>query len=102
MFQELIADIQSGINVSTIAGKFHNAITDAVLAVSQIVRNQYGINEVALSGGVWQNMLLLESCIKRLSNAGFTIFIHQQVPPNDGGLALGQAIIAGKLSISEK
>jgi len=58
------------------------------------LREQYGLSEVALSGGVWQNMTLLAKTMSLLQAAGFTIYIHRLVPANDGGLALGQAAIA--------
>ncbi len=58
------------------------------------MREQTGINQVALSGGVFQNVTLLQKTITRLHAANFEILTHQLVPPNDGGLALGQAIIS--------
>jgi hydrogenase maturation protein HypF len=60
----------------------------------ETIRNDRGLNEIALSGGVWQNVTLLQKTRDRLRGAGFTIYTHHLVPPNDGGLALGQAIIA--------
>ncbi len=64
--------------------------------VCQGLRNQYGLSTVALSGGVWQNMTLLQQTVSRLQMLGFTILIHRQVPANDGGLALGQAIVTAR------
>jgi hydrogenase maturation protein HypF len=64
--------------------------------MSNMLRKKYGIEQVALSGGVWQNMTLLIKSIKNLKSADFQVFIHQQVPPNDGGLALGQVVIGQK------
>jgi hydrogenase maturation protein HypF len=57
------------------------------------MRSQTGIGEVALSGGVWQNMVLLERTISNLRKDGFIVYIHHQVPANDGGLSLGQAMV---------
>jgi hydrogenase maturation protein HypF len=65
-----------------------------VLAVCEQIRERDGLNCVALSGGVWQNMALLQRAADRLSAAGFDLLLHRQVPANDGGLALGQAAIA--------
>jgi hydrogenase maturation protein HypF len=57
------------------------------------MRKTSGVSDIALSGGVWQNMLLLQKTVQLLSKDGFTVLVHNQVPTNDGGLALGQAII---------
>ena len=58
------------------------------------IRAETKINEVALSGGVWQNMTLLSKTVSKLYEHGFTVYLHHQVPANDGGIALGQAAIA--------
>jgi hydrogenase maturation protein HypF len=58
------------------------------------LREATDLNEVALSGGVFQNMTLLERLLPLLQKAGFTVYTHRLVPPNDGGLSLGQAVIA--------
>ena len=60
------------------------------------IKTQKGIDEVALSGGVWQNMTLLRTTIPLLLNEGFTVYLHRKVPTNDGGVALGQAAVAFK------
>ena len=65
-----------------------------IVEICQDARDTHGISEVALSGGVWQNMTLLTKTIPSLTQAGFRIYVHKQIPPNDGGLALGQAAIA--------
>ena len=62
--------------------------------VCNTIRNDFGIGEVVLSGGVWQNMTLLQHTFNLLSSDDFMVYFHRQVPTNDGGLALGQAIIA--------
>ncbi len=58
------------------------------------LRTETGVGTVALSGGVWQNLTLLGEVVPRLRRAGFTVLTHTQVPTNDGGLALGQAVVA--------
>jgi hydrogenase maturation protein HypF len=58
------------------------------------IKSETGINEVALSGGVWQNITLLGRTLSLLRNDGFKVYIHHEVPTNDGGLSLGQAVIA--------
>ncbi|MFO7683693.1 MAG: carbamoyltransferase HypF, partial [Chloroflexota bacterium] len=93
LFAALAADVQKGVKTAIIAAKFHNAVADLILQLSHILRDQTGINQVALSGGVFQNATLLEKAITRLHAADFESFTHHLVPANDGGLALGQAVI---------
>ncbi len=94
MLSAAIADIRSGVPVSAISAKFHNGLAKIILEICQAMRREFTITEVALSGGVWQNMTLLQKTISLLERSNFTVYIHQQVPANDGGLALGQAAIA--------
>jgi hydrogenase maturation protein HypF len=94
VFHEIISDLHKGIPIPNISGKFHNSIADVVAKVCEIMRQEFNINEVILSGGVWQNILLLKKTLSLLGRLGFLVYIHRQVPTNDGGLALGQAAIA--------
>ena len=94
IFHEIISDLHKGIPSSTISGKFHNGIAEVVAKVCEIMRQEFNLNEVILSGGVWQNRLLLKKTLSLLKRSEFLVYIHQQVPANDGGLALGQAAIA--------
>jgi hydrogenase maturation protein HypF len=96
LLQALIADLRTGIPIPTLAKRFHNTIADLALRVCQQIREKNGFNEVALSGGVWQNITLLEITASLLVNDGFDLLLHRQVPANDGGLALGQAVIANQ------
>jgi hydrogenase maturation protein HypF len=68
-------------------------LADLAHQVCAEIRRQTGIREVALSGGVWQNMALLDRVTRRLRKDGFIVYLHHQVPANDGGLSLGQALI---------
>lgn len=97
MFSALLDDLANNVPVSKIAGRFHNGVADLALEICQWLRANRGIDDVVLSGGVWQNVTLLEKTIARLSADGFQIFIHKLVPPNDGGISLGQAAIAAHL-----
>ncbi len=93
--EELIADVLAGVPVPKISARFHNGVAEMVKTICLRLSDQYDIAEVALSGGVWQNMLLLRRTLALLEKEGFTVYIHSQVPANDGGLSLGQAAIAG-------
>jgi hydrogenase maturation protein HypF len=82
------------VSSAKISGKFHNGLARMVCDVCRKLSDQYDISEVALSGGVWQNMTLLAKTVQMLEKNGFTVHFHRQVPANDGGLALGQAVVA--------
>jgi hydrogenase maturation protein HypF len=94
LLQAILSDLRAGVPVPALASRFHNSLADLLLRVCQDMRTQFGTNEVALSGGVWQNMTLLSKTITLLHDDSFTVFLHHQVPTNDGGIALGQAAIA--------
>ncbi len=76
-----------------ISRKFHNALIECLVDAAK----REGCTQVLLSGGCFQNRYLAEGAIRRLKEEGFTPYWHQQVPPNDGGLALGQAAYARKI-----
>lgn len=80
--------------VSDISGKFMNTLIEIVANISMKVREENGIEKVVLSGGCFQNRLLLKGAYSRLENEEFTVFTNSAVPPNDGGISLGQALIA--------
>jgi len=94
MLHALIADQRAGVPISAISAKFHNGLSTSVVEICLQMRTLFGVNTVALSGGVWQNITLLTKTIPFLEKQGFYVVIHRQVPTNDGGLALGQAMIA--------
>ena len=94
---EVVSDVSGGIPVSTISAKFHNAVANLILDLSLKMREKFALNKVALSGGCFQNVALLRRAIRLLSENDFEVFTHQKVPPNDGGLALGQAVIASQI-----
>jgi hydrogenase maturation protein HypF len=91
--QGLLADVDSGVSVPVISARFHNGLAELSRCVCAEIRRQTGISEVALSGGVWQNMALLERATRSLRKDGFVVYLHHQVPANDGGLSLGQAVV---------
>jgi hydrogenase maturation protein HypF len=90
----LIQDVMAGVHVSKISARFHNGLAASVLEMCSKIRSETGIDEVALSGGVWQNITLLGRTLSLLKQEGFRVYIHREVPTNDGGLSLGQAVIA--------
>lgn len=94
LVRAVVDDLGRGTAVPVVAARFHNALADVVLDVSRRLRDEHGLGVVALSGGVFQNALLLTRCLDRLEGARFTVLTHRQVPPNDGGISLGQAAVA--------
>jgi hydrogenase maturation protein HypF len=92
--EEIVRDVRAGVSQSTIAAKFHNTVADAIAAVCRAMRADIGLNRVCLSGGTFQNHFLLRRTLPLLRSAGMQVFLHAQVPPNDGGIALGQAMVA--------
>jgi hydrogenase maturation protein HypF len=96
MLRALVTDTAAGRPGGIIARCFHNTVAAVVGAVCEAIRRESGMGRIVLSGGVFQNKLLSEGVFTLLSGLGFQVFTHRLVPPNDGGLALGQAIIAGR------
>ncbi|MBI4946911.1 MAG: carbamoyltransferase HypF [Bacteroidetes bacterium] len=95
-FQGILDDINHKTDISIISAKFHNTIIFIILEVVLKIRNETGLNKVALSGGTFQNRYLLENTEKVLEENKFEIFTHSKVPANDGGIALGQLAVAAK------
>jgi hydrogenase maturation protein HypF len=90
----IVADVQAGVGSGVIAARFHRGVAEMIVAVCGRLRAEIGIQAVGLTGGVFQNAQLVRLAIPALEAAGFTVLVHAQVPPNDGGLALGQAVLA--------
>jgi len=95
VIQAVAADVLAQVPTAVIAAKLHLAVAALIVQVSLRQRRQTGLNRVALSGGVFQNTTLLDLATRQLQAHNFTVLTHRRVPPNDGGLALGQAIIGG-------
>jgi hydrogenase maturation protein HypF len=90
MVGEILSDVRNGIVPGIISAKFHNALAEGIVAVAK----HAGQNRVVLSGGCFQNRYLTERAVRRLQAEGFRPYWHQRVPPNDGGIALGQVVAA--------
>jgi hydrogenase maturation protein HypF len=96
IFPEIAEDLKKGTPMSIIAAKFHNSIAALILRVTRQVRTDRQLGQVVLSGGVFQNVTLLKRTLDLLRDAGFLVYTHRLVPPNDGGIALGQALVASQ------
>jgi len=96
MWPALLEDWRSGMPLPILSARFHNSIAHLVLDAARNLRERTGCATAALSGGVWQNRLLLERSLRLLQDFGFTVLLHRQTPANDGGVALGQAVIAAR------
>ena len=88
----ILHDVSSGVFVADISAKFHNTLAEAICAVAQLVGEQ----RVVLTGGCFQNAYLTERTVGRLEEEGFRPYWHQRIPPNDGGIALGQLVAAAR------
>jgi hydrogenase maturation protein HypF len=87
-------DLAAGVAREQIAARFHNGTSGVIARCCALLRERTGIGTVALSGGVFQNLLLLHSVVGLLESDGFTVLTHSRVPCNDGGISLGQAVVA--------
>jgi len=96
MFTDILTDIETGSPTSTIAHRFHLTVASAATDICLRISRTTGLDRIILSGGVFQNRLLSEMIYTALTNQGRQVFTHRLVPPNDGGIALGQAAIAGR------
>ncbi|MCP4552319.1 MAG: carbamoyltransferase HypF, partial [Bacteroidetes bacterium] len=96
LFKGIVKDLQNGISNAEISTKFHRTIINIILAAVCKMRGEYNINKVVLSGGSFQNRYLLQHVENLLTANGFETYAHEKTPANDGGLALGQLVIAAK------
>jgi len=93
-FESLVKDMLANVPISKISSRFHNGLAEVIRAAVDQMSRDTGIRAIALSGGVWQNITLLRRTLSLLRADGFQVYLHHQVPTNDGGLSLGQALIA--------
>ncbi|MEW6231158.1 MAG: carbamoyltransferase HypF [Chloroflexota bacterium] len=98
LFRDLIADIKAGVPTGVISARFHRGIAEMIATVCGIIRKRHGLNKVVLSGGVFQNVYLLLQALRCLERLSFEAYIHHLVPANDGGISLGQALVANAVA----
>jgi hydrogenase maturation protein HypF len=94
LLSAIVQDVRANESIGMIGARFHRTVSEIAVDVCKRARETTSLNEVALSGGVWQNQILLDLVRNGLRREDFVVYSHQQVPSNDGGLALGQALIA--------
>ena len=94
LFRAIITDLEKDVSMEVISARFHNTMSRIVLEMCQRLASKTGIKKIALSGGVFQNRLLLRLTKSALEKAGLSVLTHSQVPATDGGVSLGQAVIA--------
>ncbi len=93
----IVADLARSRPVGEISACFHNTLSAAIAELCTRIRLSDSLNRVCLSGGTFQNVYLLERTVVELERRGFEIFLHAMIPANDGGIALGQALIANEI-----
>jgi hydrogenase maturation protein HypF len=94
LVRAVVDDLEAGTDPAAIAGRFHQGVAGAIVQGCEALRERTGVATVALSGGVFQNVLLTEAAVAALGGRGFRVLVHGRVPPNDGGISFGQAAVA--------
>jgi hydrogenase maturation protein HypF len=93
MIREIVFDLNK-LEKHVISARFHNTVADFIVTMCKKIKEESGIESVVLSGGTFQNMYLFTSVFKRLTEGNFKVYFHKRVPTNDGGISLGQALVA--------
>jgi len=96
VFREILGEAASGVDAGAIAGKFHSTMARVIIKACDELAAAHGVGDVALSGGVFQNVLLLDRVAGGLEEKGLRVHVHRRVPCNDGGVSLGQAVVAAR------
>jgi hydrogenase maturation protein HypF len=97
VIRRAVEDLLDGVLPELVSAKFHLGVSLLITIIACRIRDERRLNRVVLSGGVFQNVLLLESTRRMLEHVGLEVFTHKRVPPNDGGISLGQAAVANAL-----
>jgi hydrogenase maturation protein HypF len=93
VLRAIVRDYRAGVAAGVIGARFHNAVADLIVGVARDAGGTTAARTIALSGGVFQNALLLRLALDGLRRSGFEVMTHRRVPPNDGGIALGQLMV---------
>jgi hydrogenase maturation protein HypF len=96
MLVQAVGDIREGVSSGIVAARFHNGVVSLLADASEAIGSDTGLRRIALSGGVFQNAYLFEHLMSALTERGFEVYSHVEVPANDACIALGQAYIAGR------
>jgi len=94
VIRAIVEDLKRKVTPAVISARFHNGLTACAVRVSENIRSQTGLRQVVLSGGVWQNKILIKQTTTMLNASGFEVFWPHKLPTNDGGVSLGQALVA--------
>ncbi len=97
LIRGVVKDIEKGVSLPEISSKFHATLIYLFSDLCEVIRKENSLNKVVLSGGVFQNSILLTGLMTMLQQKGFEVFTHTRVPANDGGISLGQAVVAAAL-----
>jgi hydrogenase maturation protein HypF len=97
LVRAVVDDLAAGTSSNVIAARFHNGVAGLITQACLRLRDRHGLSDVVLSGGVFQNLLLLHAAVAQLEDHGFRVLVHSRVPCNDGGISLGQAVIAAAI-----
>jgi hydrogenase maturation protein HypF len=95
MWEEMTRDLRAGSDQVLMAARFHRTISEVIRHYSRRVRQEFGVTTIGMTGGVFQNVYLLNAAVEAAGREGLRVLTHGTVPPNDGGIALGQAVIGG-------
>jgi hydrogenase maturation protein HypF len=100
LFGAIVEDLRQKVGTETISRRFHNGLVDTLVRLSRLLREESSINQICLSGGTFNNSLVFEQLICKLESDEFEVFTHSEVSAGDGGLSLGQALVAAHSSPS--
>ncbi len=101
LFGAIVEDLRRKICTATISRRFHNGLVETLVLLACLLRQESSINQICLSGGTFNNLLVFEHLIRKLESNGFEVFTHSEVPSGDGGLSLGQALVAAHSAPTE-
>ena len=101
LFGAIVEDLRRKVCTETISRRFHNGLVETLVRLACLLRQESSINQICLSGGTFNNLLVFEHLIRKLERHGFEVFTHSEVPTGDGGLSLGQALVAAHSAPTE-